>query len=272
MTHGRRNRAAAAAAVFCVLVVGGCGTATDEAEAPARAVLADGAASPSPTASSPTTSPAIDPDTGPDIEPDLPPGQSPAASPLGGQPWDATVSAACAETLESQAGSADLEQVAQTAHDGGVTSFWERGTRWVVCDALTGADAPPPVLIASHRRARLGFDGRALALASTAVTGPDGEVSAVRYVAAGRLPWPVQEITYTFPDGHTERARFVRSENGPDTWWAVSYTAEDGILVDPDTDPADLEPLVVSVVGGAAEAFRLPWDQARTPTEGQRSE
>ncbi len=255
MTHVRW------AVVILGLVVTGCAAPSNGTAAPDRARLAGserhGTAAPDPGDVQ--------------IDPEPPPGQSPAPTPVGGQPWDAGVTSVCAQALTNE-GITGLDQVAQTADGHGVTSFWAAGKRSVVCDALTGVDAPPPVLLRSAPGSQRGFDDATLGLASTVVTGPDGEVSAIRYVAGGRLPWPVQEIGYTFPDRHTERARFVRSGNrSADTWWSVTYTAEDGLLVAPDTDPADLEPLVVAVTGGAAEAFRLPWDEALA-TAGQRSE
>jgi hypothetical protein len=115
-----------------------------------------------------------------------------------------------------------------------------------------------PVLIES-RAGRAGFDEQSLALTSAVVS--DGDDPAVRFVAAGLLPWPVDEVGYTFPDGHTETARFVSSQDASEqTWWAVTYTATDGPLVDPETDAADLDPATISIVGAAAEAFRLPWE------------
>jgi hypothetical protein len=39
----------------------------------------------------------------------------------------------------------------------------------------------------------------------------------------------------------------------------VTHTPTEGVLADPATDPADLEPVTISIVGAAAEAFRLPW-------------
>lgn len=217
-----------------------------------RAALA-GAPSESPEAS-PTSdlSVQIDPGPGPDAAP----------TPVGGQPWDADVTDACQEELAAQS-MADFQEVAQTANDGGVTSFWVAGRKWVVCDSLVGPDAPTPALLESIAGPTTTLDGKEVGLSTTVVTDPDGEVTAVRFAAGGKLRWPVYEMTYTFPDGHTEKAKFVRSDDDPNGfWWSVSYTAADGVLVDPETDPADLKPLEVTVVAGAAWAARLPWAQA----------
>ena len=65
-------------------------------------------------------------------------------------------------------------------------------------------------------------------------------------------------------NGHTEKAGFVASADASgDTWWSVGYTATDGPLVDPGTTSEDLRPVTISIVGAAAEAFRLPWEDVQ---------
>ena len=264
----RRVAAVVALGVAGVLALSACGTSTDDARQPDQAVLA-GADTPSPTPSH-TSTPT---DSGPDIEPDLPPGETPAPTPVGGRPWNTAVSDACATAVTGEAGNG-LQEVAQTADDGGVISFWSAGDRWVVCDMLTGADCADgadgaddadgaePVLVASSDGDRDRLDKASLSLSSTPVTDGHGETTAVRFAAGGLLPFPLLELTYTFPDGHTEEARFVRSDDGSgDTWWSVTYTATEGVLVDPTADPKELDPLEVSIVGGGAEAFLVPWTQ-----------
>ena len=258
---GTARKVLATVGTLALLAVGGC---ADPAGGSGAYRADEASESPVPTPVRPDPSGAV-------IDPEPAPGETPAPTPVGGRPWDAEVTAACEQALAGQDGAGEDwagQEVAQTANDGGVTSFWADGTRWVLCDRLLGADAPPPVLVVSGPP-DAGLSGRALLLGSTLVSGADGEPAAVRLVAGGRLPWPVAEIGYAFPDGHTENAAFVRSDDGAaDTWWSVTYTATDGVLVDPG-DEADLAPLVVSVVGGAAEAFRLPWDEA---LRAQRSE
>jgi len=211
----------------------------------------------------PTTSPAPSDAA---IDPGPAPGKTPSPTPIGGQPWDSDATAACEQELADQ-DLAGLHEVAQTANDDGISSFWVAGRQWVLCDRMWGPDAPPPTLVSGS--ASRGFDEKGLGLSSTIVTGQDGRPS-VRFAAGGRLPWPVHEISYTFPDGHTQNAAFVASDDGSaDTWWSVTYAATDGVLVDPDAEPAELEPLEVSVVGGAAEGFRVPWDEA---VRSQRNE
>ena len=249
-------------AVLGVLAVGACGAPADDARGADRAVLtgADTPTSATPTTPVPTAQAPTD--EGPAIDPELPPGQSPAPTPTGGQPWNADVSVACDQELTDE-GHAGLSEVAQTADDHGVTSFWASGRRWAVCDMVTGADAASPVLVSAGSGTNEGLERSAFTLTRTGVPGTDGVAAGVRFVVGGPLPFPVQELTYRFPDRHTEHARFVRSDDGStDTWWAVAYTVTDGVLVDPGTDPEQLEPLVVSVVGGAAEAFVLPWPGA----------
>jgi hypothetical protein len=212
------------------LVLAAC---AEPAEERAQAVLAGAATQDSPAAPDAAGDPQIDP---------MP---SDGETPSGTGSWDAATTEVCAAAVEP-----GFEQVAQSADDRGVTSFWSSGRSWVLCDVAEGAD---PVLLESAP-GRRALDETALAVATTEVG--DG---AVRVVAGGRLPWPVEELTYTFPDGHTEKARFVTGRGAPgEAWWSVVYTATDGVLVDAGTNE-DLEPVTISVVGAAAEAFRLAW-------------
>jgi hypothetical protein len=135
-----------------------------------------------------------------------------------------------------------------------VTSFWAAGRRWFLCDVVeTGDGDAAPVLIGSAGLPD-GFYERSLGVATAPAKGPT-----VRFITGGRLPWPVEQIAYTFPDAHTEHARFVTSDDAADqTWWVVAHTPSEGPLVDPDTDAAELGPVTISVVGAAAEAFRVP--------------
>lgn len=237
----RRGVAFGAMTVLAALVLGGCGAASPE---PARAMLAG--AERSETSSPTRTGPEIDPEIDPEIGPEPADGETPS----GGGPWDETATETCDRAL----GEGGHTQVAQTADASGVTTFWVAGRRWVVCDV---ADSGESVLLESAP-GRPGFDERSLAVSSRALG--DGSV---RVVAGGRLPWPVDEITYTFPDGHTEGARFVTSADSiAETWWVVAYTPTKGPLVDPRAG-ADLDPVTISIVGAAAEAFRLPWDEAQ---------
>lgn len=186
-------------------------------------------------------------------QPEIGPAPTAGETPVGGRPWDSAASEACQAALGQQ-----HTQTAQSSDGTGVTSFWTSGNRGVVCD-VAGDEAPISI---ETGKPRAGFDEAALAVTTTALS--SGSEPAVRFVAGGRLPWPVQEISYTFPDGHTETARFVAGEDDPDvTWWAVTYTATEGPLVDPSTSAADLDPVTISIVGAAAEAYRLPWEEAQ---------
>lgn len=213
---------------------GACAAPADEAGGPERAVL---------SGAETTASPEIDADEA-QIDPTPSTGETPSA----GRPWDDSVTAACRGLV-----GAGLSQVAQSADAEGVTTFWSAGEAWAVCDVASGE----PVLVAAADSVE-GFDEGSLSLTSVALADDGG----VRHTAAGLLPWPVQELAYTYPDQHTERARFVSSEGDPDeVWWVVSYTATEGPLAEPDVDTAGLDPVTVSVAGGAAEAFRFDWDE-----------
>ena len=188
-------------------------------------------------------------------EPQIDPEPADGKTPSGGPPWDAAATEVC-ETVVG----GGFSQVAQSPDDAGTTTFWTNGRRWVACDVAAGADGVEPAVLSSTRRGSSGFVERSLAVTTTVLPGPDGSPAAVRLVAGGRLPWRVDEISYTFPDGHTEQATFVTSEGAPEeVWWSVAYTPTEGVLVDPETEPADLDPVTISIVGAAAEAFRLPW-------------
>lgn len=233
LVRARTSRAALTLTVLGALALGGCADpAAESADEPAKATLSSSGEE------TPPSSPSVDPDV--DIDPMPTGGQTPVA----GVPWDAAATAACEEQVP-----AGLSEVAQSADDGGVTSFWSGTDRWVACDV-----AGEEVVLIEAPAATAGFDEGSLAITSTQVDG------GARHVAAGLLPWPVQELAYTFPDGHTAQARFVSTDGAPDqVWWVVSYTAVDGPLADVDASAPD--PVTISVVGPAAEAFRFDWDE-----------
>jgi hypothetical protein len=233
---GAGRRAVQVLALAAVFTSGACASPAEDASQ--RASLT-GAATVEPTTEPPTPASQITPDpTG-------------GPTPVAGKPWDAEATAACEAGLAGkQLGT--LQQVAQVRDEQGVTSFWAHGRRWALCDVAP--DAAPTIV---PDAGAAGFDTSAFGIDAAPVEVAGKQ--AVRYVAGGLLPWPVDEIAYTFPDGHTEQARFVRSEGSDDLWWAVTYTATDGVLADPAADPETLGPVTISVVGPAAEGFRLPW-------------
>jgi hypothetical protein len=216
------------------LALTGCGSSS---EGPSQAVLAGSA-----TDEAAST---------PDVEID--PMPTDGETPTGGEPWDAAATERCRAAV-----GAGLTQVAQTSDGVGVTTFWAKRSRWALCDVVAGAE---PSVIEGSTKGRPGFDEQALSLVTTAWGAADETTEGVRFVAGGPLPWPLEEISYTFPDGHVEEGRFVTGvETQGDGWWAVTYTATDGVLVDPATGADELDPVTVTIVGAAAEAFRLPWE------------
>ena len=240
-----------------VTALGACASPADSGDGTGRAALA-GAVSQDPSRSG-SASPSGDP------EAEIDPGPAdPGATPVGGEPWKTEVSAVCAGAVAAEGG-VGFDEVAQTSDGGAVASFWASGGRSVVCDVLAADDGTTvTTLVPSGADGSTGFDERALLLGSSVVRGGDGSPTAVRYVAGGRLPWRVDELGYAFPDGHRARAVFVESGDGSGAvWWSVGYTATDGPLADPEADPADVDPLTVSVVGAAVEAFRLSWEDAQ---------
>ena len=252
-----RSRAGVAlGGLVVVAALGACASAAD-GDGTGRAALAGSVSQdPSPPGmASPSGDPEAEIDPGP---------VDPGATPVGGEPWKTEVSAVCAGAVAAEGG-VGFDEVAQTSDGGAVASFWASGGRSVVCDVLTADDGTTvTTLVPSGANGSRGFDERALLLGSSVVRGEDGSPTAVRYVAGGRLPWRVDELGYAFPDGRRARAVFVESTDGSgDVWWSVGYTATEGPLADPATDPADVDPLTVSVVGAAAEAFRLSWGDAQ---------
>jgi hypothetical protein len=238
----RRSRAALAAASAVTVVLSACAAT---GSGPSQATLAGSATD----AESTTPSSSAD-------EPQIEPVPTDGMTPSGGPPWDAEVTEVCEAVVGG-----GLAQVAQSPDDAGTTTFWTKGRQWVACDVAVRAQVVEPAVLESARPGRTGFDARSLAVTMTVLPGPDGSPAAVRLVAGGRLPWRVDEIAYTFPDGHTEQATFVTSADDPEeVWWSVAYTPTEGVLVDPGTEPAALEPVTISIVGAAAEAFRLPWE------------
>jgi hypothetical protein len=233
-TPSTRRRTGLGLTLVAVLATGAC--ASPAQDPPDRASLA-GSATVERTPDAPAARSQISPEP------------SGGPTPVAGKPWDAAVTAACEAALTAEHLD-DLAQVAQAADERGMASFWAHDRQWAMCDVTPdSAPAVHPGVGAA------GFDRSTLRIDATAV----GADQAVRYTAGGLLPWPVDEIAYTFPDGHTQKARFVRSEASEDVWWAVAYTATEGPLADPGADPDTLDPVTISVVGAAAESMRLPW-------------
>lgn len=239
MSEGVRLRLAwgAASGALLALALAGCASPAQERDTAILAGASDDA-----EAQQRTDDPQIDP------------GPTGGQTPVAGRPWDREVSDSCAEAV-----GAGFAQVAQSADAAGVTTFWVRGRDWVVCDVAEGA--AEPVVLPAAPGARRGFDEEVLAVSTTPVASDGAGPYAVRIVAGGLLPWRVDELSYRFPDGHEEGARFVAGVDDADRpWWVVSYTPSEGPLVDGGTTKDDLGPATISVVGAAAEAFRVPWE------------
>jgi hypothetical protein len=180
-------------------------------------------------------------------EPQITPEPTGGPTPVAGRPWDAALSRTCQDAV-----GAGFAQQAQSADGGGTTTFWSRGRDWRVCDVAAAARAEPTVFGPDDHRGR-GLGVRDLAI-STSRTTADGAPGTTRLVAGGLLPWSVDEIRFELPEGESASARFVIGADDPGrTWWVMTHTAPRAALADDDA------PVTVSVVGGAAEAFRVPW-------------
>lgn len=200
------------------------------------------------------------PGGGPDGDAQIDPGPSGAQPPVGGRPWDRGVSDVCAARLGTA-----WTQVAQSVDEAGMTTFWigEGGAvardEWALCDVVDGS----ALVLRPAPGAGPGFDEGSLGVATAPLEADGGRLRGRRVVAGGPLPWRVDELAYRFPDGHESSARFVASADDPDqVWWVVTHTPTSGVLV----EHADAEgPVLVSVVGAAAEAFRFSWRELQRP-------
>jgi hypothetical protein len=176
------------------------------------------------------------------------PGPTGARTPVGGRPWEQEAAQRCGEAVGPR-----FEQVAQSRDRHGVTTFWVDGEDWRLCDVADGDPLTRPVVLGPVPGPD-GFDVGSLGVRTTPVEGRQGSV---RVVAGGELPWRVDELTYRFPGRREVRARFVASEEDASrVFWVVTHTPSSGPLVD---GPRRRGEVLISVVGAAAEGFRVPW-------------
>lgn len=227
----RRSGGLGGLALAAGLTLAACAAPAGSGEQSERAVLADAPATAAPDAH----------DGGPDAE--IAPEPAGQPTPVGGRPWDDAVSRACAVVLADAA----LAEVAQVADGDGTTSVWSAGRRWAACD-VAEPTAGEPLVVRGRARDRFEPDDLALATARHGAR--------TRVLAAGRLPWPVDSVSYRFPGGHDLRARFVTSDVDPaETWWVLAESVDR-------LDGTTTGEVTVEVVGATAEAYRIPWQQA----------
>jgi hypothetical protein len=192
-------------------------------------------ASPSPEPTSEPTEPG--PDTPTSDEGTLPMEPQPEAG-----------SGACLAELEHVLRGA--EQAVVFPEDGGTTSYWIKGGRFVLCDERAGTTTV-------HKPLPLepDLDDVATFRVSSLITPSKQGFRSIR-VAGGLVPEGALafDVDYTFPDGHVERATTVTDDEGR-TWWRMVYAYDyDG------GNERDARPIEVSVtLSGSGFGFPLEW-------------
>ncbi len=140
----------------------------------------------------------------------------------------------------------------------GTTYLYESKAAWVVCDDFASVDGGAPTLLPWHLKSDpYSPTGRTIDVSEN-VVGEPGHLHH-QYLAGGRNFTGVRAISYTFPDGHTEQAII-----GQDGLWTMNYQPTAGILVDPNVNESELDPIKGSVTydaatGGAIDTTTLRW-------------
>ena len=205
-----------------------------------------GNASVSPTALPSTSEPTEPgPDTPTSNDGNVPresPSESPAPSTGSG--------GTCLTGLENVLPGAE-QVVAFPEDDGGTTSYWVKGTRFVLCNERTGRTTvhkPLPL--------EADLDDVATFRVSSVLEPIGGSAFQAVRVAGGLVPDGALafDVDYKFPDGHTERATTVADDQGR-TWWRMVYAYDDGV-----GNEMRKPPIEVSVtLSGSGFGFPLEW-------------
>jgi hypothetical protein len=134
--------------------------------------------------------------------------------------------------------------------DGGTTTFWVKGDRFVLCDERAGTTTvhkPLPMTpvekVETYR------------VSSIFAPAKGGGFRAIR-VAGGLVPegYMAYDVSYTFPDGHTEQATTTMDPQGR-TWWRMVYASHDD-----GGNEMDDAPIHVTVsYSGAQYSYDLQW-------------
>jgi hypothetical protein len=134
--------------------------------------------------------------------------------------------------------------------DGGTTTFWVRGDRFVLCDERAGTTTvhrPLPLTPAQDVETY-----RVSSLYAPAKSG-----FTVYRVAGGLVPQGAMafDVSYTFPDGHVEKATTTVDPEGR-TWWRMltSYHEDSGF------NETTLPPIEVTLsLSGVQKTYDLKW-------------
>lgn len=138
----------------------------------------------------------------------------------------------------------------------GTTYLYENASAWLICDNLAASDGGSPTLFSVHDKSQAYQPGtETLAISENHNMNPDGGWIS-QFVGGGRDFDGVEAISYAFPDGHEEDAVV-----GPGGLWSMAYVPTEGVLVEPNTNFSQLDPIEVTVnyTGGDVQTFTLQW-------------
>ncbi|GAW51484.1 MULTISPECIES: hypothetical protein [unclassified Nocardioides] len=178
------------------------------------------------------------------------PSRAPSAKTTGNQDGgDEAGTNPCVDELADVLPGADPEAAFPEA-DGGTTTFWVKGDRFVLCDVRAGTTTvhkPLPMTpveqVETYR------------VSSIFAPANGGGFRAIR-VAGGLVPegFMAYDVSYTFPDGHTEQATTTMDPHGR-TWWRMVYA-----YVDDGGNEMEQTPIHVVVrYSGVQRSYDLQW-------------
>jgi|1186.fasta_scaffold23430_2 hypothetical protein len=131
--------------------------------------------------------------------------------------------------------------------DGGTTSFYVKGDRFVLCDIRNGVTTVQQPMPTTPKD-----DATTYAVSSLFL----GKGNQVVRVGGGVVPAGAADfdVAYTFPNGHVEHATTAADQTGR-MWWRMVYTYDDG-----GGNELDKTPIEVTVSSsGAQQHFTLGW-------------
>jgi hypothetical protein len=141
------------------------------------------------------------------------------------------------------------EAVSFPASSGGMTSFWVKGDRFVLCDERAG------ITTVHHPLPLTPVEDTGTYRVSS-IYPPAAQGYRTIRVAGGVVPDGAMafDVRYTFPDGHTEAATNATDDQGR-TWWRMAYEYQDG-----GGNELDQPPIEVTVsFSGVQHTYTLDW-------------
>ena len=135
--------------------------------------------------------------------------------------------------------------------DGGTTTFWVKGDRFVLCDERSGTTT------VHHPLPLTPVEGVETYRVSSIYAPAKGGGFTTSRVAGGVVPdgAPAYDVTYRFPDGHVEPATTTVDPQGR-VWWRMVYTYHE----DSGVNEMDQAPIRVTVsYSGVQNTYDLQW-------------